>query len=298
MNNQNLENIENSLYTAMKQLQNAIQFYEDERQLDSNKAYLADVLANKDFAEKVGLKNIAGMGWQDIVVHKDDEIRDGNVFCHECGMPRLATQRLGNILFVEPLVHYHEFMDSRIDGLRKSCFAREWQRVGEKSRLELAREDTPDAHIRLVRDFCDNYHVGDGLLLYGECDRGKTFLAACICNKLIDKGIKCRIATLRELIAQMLENGENKTISALVQNKLVVIDDFGTERLTDFNLEKCYAIIDALYKAETSMIVTTNLCEQEILQPQPEYIRVLNRIKEHCKRFEVKGESMRKPLHL
>ena len=53
-------------------------------------------------------------------------------------------------------------------------------------------------------------------------------------------------------------------ISTINSNPLVVIDDLGTERNTDYALEQLFAVIDARSMSHKPTIITTNLSMQEL----------------------------------
>ena len=53
--------------------------------------------------------------------------------------------------------------------------------------------------------------------------------------------------------------GGDAVLSRLSCAKLVIFDDLGAERSTDYALEKVYNIIDTRYRNKLPMILTTNL---------------------------------------
>ena len=77
--------------------------------------------------------------------------------------------------------------------------------------------------------------------------------------------------------------------------KLLIIDDLGAERSTDFALEKVYNIIDSRYRAGLPMILTTNLTLKEMKEATDiRYSRIYDRIFEVCYPMEFTGPSWRK----
>ena len=76
---------------------------------------------------------------------------------------------------------------------------------------------------------------------------------------------------------------------------LLVLDDLGAERSTDYALEKVYNVIDSRVRANRPMILTTNLTMGEMTNPQDiRYSRIYDRIFECCYPVEVTGQSFRK----
>ena len=76
---------------------------------------------------------------------------------------------------------------------------------------------------------------------------------------------------------------------------LLIIDDLGAERSTEFAQEQVFNIIDARYRSGKPMIITTNLTAEEIKNPQEVgYARIYDRILERCFPIAVMGESRRR----
>ena len=84
-------------------------------------------------------------------------------------------------------------------------------------------------------------------------------------------------------------------LNRLNRAKLLIIDDLGAERGTDFALEKVYDIIDSRYRAKLPVILTTNLSMDELKQATDiRYARIYDRIFEMCYPLEFVGRSWRK----
>lgn len=101
-----------------------------------------------------------------------------------------------------------------------------------------------------------------GVLLWGDVGGGKTYYAACIANALIDKGIPAVMTTIPRLVASMQKDfgADRGNVLAMVANTpLLILDDVGTERNTEYSNEQVYEIINERYKAKRPLIVTTNL---------------------------------------
>lgn len=135
-----------------------------------------------------------------------------------------------------------------------------------------------------------------GLLLWGGVGTGKTFTAACIANALLDEGIPVIMTSF----ARLLGTGkgfviDEEYIAELNRAKLLIIDDLGAERSTDFALEKVYSIIDSRYRASLPMILTTNL-DLDSMQECGDirYKRVYERVLEVCYPIKFEGNSRRK----
>ena len=75
---------------------------------------------------------------------------------------------------------------------------------------------------------------------------------------------------------------------------LLVIDDLGVERSTDYTLEKVYDLVDTRYRANKPLILTTNLSVKEMQQNNDiRFGRIYDRIFEVCYPIELRGKSWR-----
>lgn len=63
-------------------------------------------------------------------------------------------------------------------------------------------------------------------------------------------------------------NNRNDVIDRLCSYPLLIIDDFGIERETDYTLEQIYNIVDSRYRNQRPLIVTTNLALGELKDRQ------------------------------
>ena len=150
---------------------------------------------------------------------------------------------------------------------------------------------------RYAENFGDFLKEGKGLLLYGTVGTGKSYYAACIANRLIDKGRRVKMTNFSTLInkIQATFEGKQEIIDDLNRYPLLIIDDLGAERQSEYMQEMVFNIIDARYRAGLPMIVTTNLTAEEIKKPQEvRYARIYDRIIERCFPVEISGVSRRR----
>jgi len=101
-------------------------------------------------------------------------------------------------------------------------------------------------------------------------------------------------ARLTNTIQGMYE-GKQEYIDSLNDFDLLIIDDLGAERKSEFMQEMVFNIIDSRYRSGLPMIITTNLTADEIKKPQEvSFKRIYDRILERCIPVEVSGVSRRR----
>lgn len=162
---------------------------------------------------------------------------------------------------------------------------------------DMANKVLTEAMKNYVANFKEMQERGKGLLLWGEKGTGKTFAACEVANALIDKGypvLATNFARLTNTLQGMYE-GKQDYIDNLNKFALLVIDDLGAERKTDFMQEMVWNIVDSRSRAGLPMIITTNLTIDEIKNPDGIGCgRIYDRIIERCHPINVKGVNRRK----
>ena len=136
-----------------------------------------------------------------------------------------------------------------------------------------------------------------GLLLWGGVGTGKSFLAGCIANALMEQEVPVHMTNFARILNDLNSSfsGRNNVIDYLCRYPLLIIDDFGMERGTEYALEQIYNIVDSRYRSRKPLIVTTNLTLDELRHPQDTaYARIYDRLLEMCVPVSFIGVSFRK----
>lgn len=150
---------------------------------------------------------------------------------------------------------------------------------------------------RYVENFSEMYMQNQGMLFWGDVGTGKSYTAAAIANELMERLQPVIMTSFVRLLQDMQSfgNDDGVYISRLNKAKLLIIDDFGTERGTDFALEKVYDIIDSRYRSGKPAIFTTNLTMGQMKEcTDIRYNRIYDRIFEMCYPVKFNGLSWRK----
>ena len=136
-----------------------------------------------------------------------------------------------------------------------------------------------------------------GYLFWGGVGTGKSYLAACIANALMEKEVAVCMTNFATILNDLAASfdGRNEYISRLCSFPLLIIDDFGMERGTEYGLEQVYNVIDSRYRSRKPLIVTTNLTLEELQHPEDTaHARIYDRLLEMCSPLCFTGENLRK----
>lgn len=219
--------------------------------------------------------------------------------------------------------------DFTVDQLR---FQAVWAACGIPPRLAHAALDNyyPDgpekeAALRKCRDFAarglEHMGAGRGLFLQGPVGTGKSHLAVAVLREIITghperfgtppsrlelydeyafEGYRCSVATAVELLEGLRESvGNAKAREAsrcrlhrLKSDDLVILDDIGADRPSEYAEEQLFALIDLRYRTRRSTIFTSNCTLRELegrIGP-----RSVSRIFAMCEGVRLDGGDWRK----
>ena len=238
---------------------------------------------------------------------------DGLLYCGSCKTPKEAFFPNGKKLFgrdrhpaecrcrqatrekqekeERARLHYEKVQRLKLQGftdwaMQHWTFANDH---GQNPQMQLAQ--------RYVAHWPEMREKNVGLLLWGGVGTGKSFMAGCIANALMEQEVAVcmtNFATILNDLAATFE-GRNDYISRLCRYPLLIIDDFGMERGTEYGLEQVYNVIDSRYRSGLPLIVTTNLTLQELQNPpDTPHERIYDRLREMCQPVYFSGENQRK----
>lgn len=147
-----------------------------------------------------------------------------------------------------------------------------------------------------AEQFPQHLRDGMGLLYYGGVGTGKTFLAGCIANAVLNQGYKVRMTNFATVADEMWAVEDKAAyIADLAKYPLLILDDLGVERKSEYMQEMVYKIVNARYVAGNPVIVTTNLTPDELTKTADMgYQRTYDRLLEKCLPINVDGRSRRR----
>lgn len=244
---------------------------------------------------------------------REDEYRnaeDGLIYCSKCHTPRQRRIPWKDIYLMptvkcrcqkeaiekqeakqkhqEFLVRVHEL---RSDGLQDKSL----------HDYTFANDKGYNPEIQKAHDYVDHWDELEekslGLLLWGDVGTGKSFFAGCIANSLLDKGVPVLMTNFSRILntlTGLYSDERNRFIDSFNKYSLLIIDDLGIERSSEFAMEQVFSVIDSRYRSKKPLIVTTNLTLDEMKHPKDlTHARIYDRVLERCIPLRINNQNIR-----
>ena len=159
--------------------------------------------------------------------------------------------------------------------------------------------------------YAEGFVKGDNkgsLFITGGVGTGKTHLAASIANYLIENEIPVIFGTLITLLNDIKDtykidgDCESDVIEKYSKIPMLIIDDLGKERPSEWTLEKLFTIVNNRYENNLPIIITTNYNKEKLrkrlLCNNNEEIvdSIISRLYEMCRGIIIFGKDKRKEL--
>ena len=232
---------------------------------------------------------------------------DGLLYCGKCNTPK-QFPAMNGILFPRPCQCRQERRqreeaerearrhDQAVYELKRKGFTDSAMRSWKFSKDHGRSPQMKHAHFYV--DHWEQMKADNiGYLLWGDVGTGKSYFAACIANALMEQEIPVRMTNFAVVLNDLASSfeGRNEYIAQLCRSPLLIIDDFGMERGTDYGLEQVYHVIDSRYRSGRPLIVTTNLTLNELQNPRDTaHARIYDRLLYMCAPIRFTGENFRK----
>lgn len=162
------------------------------------------------------------------------------------------------------------------------------------------RKNIEDILEYITGEYLSNFkNSNTNLLFYGNSGTGKTFLSWCIAKELLDKGFLVVYKTADDLLRALKEikfNNDTDLENLLINCDLLIIDDLGSEQITDFSSAELFTLINKKILKNKKMLISTNLSLPLISKRYSE--RISSRIIGEFKLFKFFAEDIRIQLNL
>lgn len=161
-------------------------------------------------------------------------------------------------------------------------------------------------NMELIYETCSSYAYKfgrhrDNLLLFGEPGLGKTFLSACVAREVSEKGFSVVYDTAGHIFSQFerqkfSREGEASDaegeVTRVLHCDLLILDDLGTELLTEFVRSALYQIVNGRLQTGKCTIINTNLSPAELGRRYSPQIR--SRLDGEYRQLAFFGEDIRR----
>jgi DNA replication protein DnaC len=163
---------------------------------------------------------------------------------------------------------------------------------------------------KVCKDYGENFNKiknkpRNGLFIVGECGVGKSHIAFATANELIENEKRVICTSMIDLLADLRANFNNsetetKTLAKYSNCDLLILDDLGKEKPTEWALQMMYSIVDNRYNNLKPIIVTTNYTASDLVKrftinsDSATASAIIDRLYEMCQYLPITGESFRK----
>lgn len=153
-------------------------------------------------------------------------------------------------------------------------------------------------------NICRNFVIGykpnvKGLRLWGNYGTGKTHLITAIVNNLLTKNVPCMFVVVPELLEYLRQGIKNEDtaqtatelISMAKKVDVLVLDDLGAEKPSNWVKEQLFILINARYENQLTTLITTNLSTAELVEQIGQ--RIVSRVVEMTDTVKINTDDYR-----
>ncbi|WP_416144935.1 ATP-binding protein [Planococcus koreensis] len=238
------------------------------------------------------------------------------VTCEHCGeiVPPLEIEVLGHTRWVQPICKCEaDIQKAELEVYKNAQREREVRELFAISelgdRFEESNFDNFDSRPgaekaeKIARYYAESFdEFGlESILLWGVPGNGKSHLAAAVHNQLRKKGKVVVFVSMPDLLKKIkntFNKGNNESeeqiLKALNICDLLIIDDIGAEKTSDWVQEIVFLIIDNRYRRNKPIMATSNLEPKELAGQLGK--RSYDRILEVSQPIENKATSYRREV--
>ena len=164
----------------------------------------------------------------------------------------------------------------------------EGEKISPKENMQKILNNIQESYLKDFKDHNRN------LLFLGNPGTGKSFLSQCIAKDLLDKGFLVVYRTSDELLSDLKEIKFKNNLdieNLLINCDLLIIDDLGTEQITDFTISELFTFLNKKLLKQKKMLVSTNLSTEALKANYDE--RIYSRLMGNFTTLKFFGDDIR-----
>lgn len=159
---------------------------------------------------------------------------------------------------------------------------------------------SPRENMEAILDYCSDYarNLGshsENLLFTGGTGLGKTFMSSCIAGEAANRGFSVVYDTAVSLFsafeAEKFGRAGEAVTEPYLKCDLLILDDLGTEMVTNFTLSALYTVINTRLMAGKKTIISTNLDREGLAKKYT--APILSRLEGEYRTLFFFGEDLR-----
>jgi DNA replication protein DnaC len=218
------------------------------------------------------------------MTHSPSDVR----ICPYCKkeVPKLEVEILGKKRLVQPVCKCEaekeeEKIKQAEDRLKEQELKRLFsihdlgERFNESKFSSFVVREGSEKCFKLAQKYVQEFDEweGESLMFWGEPGNGKSHLATAIANELTEKGKRVVFISMPDLLEKIKatfnrnsNESEAEIMKGLQVCDLLIIDDIGAEKVSDWVQEVIFRIVDGRYKKMKPIMATSNLEPKELAE--------------------------------
>ena len=163
----------------------------------------------------------------------------------------------------------------------------------------VSQNETLTKAYKIAQQFVNTFPNNNpkNLVFVGNVGKGKTFLAECIANEIMQKNFYVVYVTTFELnnlvikTMDLFADNRDELLSPLLECDLLIIDDLGTELANAFTVSQLFLCLNERILRKKSTIISTNLGIRQLHDTYSE--RIFSRILSNYIMIHLFGDDIR-----